>query len=40
MFVKLDVGNTWSELSEVCEKLVRFIVFVRYVVPMMYVMIL
>jgi hypothetical protein len=40
MFVKLDVGNTWSELSEACEKRVRFVVFVRYVVPMMYVMIL
>jgi hypothetical protein len=33
MFVKLvDVGNTWSEFSDVCEKLVRFVVFVIYVV--------
>jgi hypothetical protein len=46
MFVKLviltfvSVGNTWSELSDVCEILVRFVVFVRYVVSMMYVMIL
>jgi hypothetical protein len=41
MFVKpVDVGNTWSEMSDVCEILVRFVVFVRYVVSMMYVMIL
>jgi hypothetical protein len=43
MFV--SVGNTyvcetWSELRHVCEKLVRFMVFVRYMVSMMYVMIL
>jgi hypothetical protein len=41
MFVKLvDVCDTWYELSDVCEKLVRFVVFVRYVVSMMYVMIM
>jgi hypothetical protein len=35
MFAKLvDVGDTWSKLSDVCEKLVRFMVFVRYVVSM------
>jgi hypothetical protein len=33
MFVELvDVGNTWYEFSDVCEKLVRFVVFVIYVV--------
>jgi hypothetical protein len=41
MFVKLvDVGNTWSKLNDVCEILVIFVVFVRYVVSMMYVMVL
>jgi hypothetical protein len=41
MFVKLvDVGDTWSKRSDVCEKLVRFVVLVRYVVSMMYVMIM
>jgi hypothetical protein len=35
MFAKLvDVGDTWSKHSDVCEKLVRFMVFVRYVVSM------
>jgi hypothetical protein len=39
MFVKLvDVGNTWSELSDVCEKLMSFVLFVRYVVLVIHVM--
>jgi hypothetical protein len=48
MFVKnlcLRVGNTyiggtWYEHRHVYEKLVRFVIFVRYVVSSMYVMIL
>jgi hypothetical protein len=41
----LRVGNTyisetWYEHRHVCEKLVRFMVFVIYVVSIMYVMIL
>jgi hypothetical protein len=48
MFVKnlcLRVGNTyigetWYEHRHVCEKLARFVVFMRYVVSIMYVMIL
>jgi hypothetical protein len=39
MFVKLvDVGNTWYELSDVCEKLMSFVLFVRYVVLVIHVM--
>jgi hypothetical protein len=48
MFVKnlcLRVGNTyigktWYEHRHVCEKIVRFVVSVRYVVSIIYVMIL
>jgi hypothetical protein len=48
MFVKnlcLRAGNTyivetWNEHRHVCEKLVRFVVFVNYVVSIMYVMII
>jgi hypothetical protein len=41
MFMKLVyVGNTWSELSDVCEKLVSFVLFVRYVVLVIHVMIM
>jgi hypothetical protein len=34
------IGQTWFELGHVYEKLVRFVVFMRYVVSTMYVMIL
>jgi hypothetical protein len=34
------IGETWYEQRHVCKKLVRFVVFVRYVVSTMYVMIL
>jgi hypothetical protein len=41
MFVKLvDVHNTWSELSDVYEKLVSFVLFVKYVVLVIHVMIM
>jgi hypothetical protein len=41
MFVKLvDVGDTWSELSDVCKQLMSFVLFVRYVVLVIHVMIL
>jgi hypothetical protein len=41
MFVKLvDVGNTRSKLSVICDKLVSFVLFVRYVVLVIHVMIL
>jgi hypothetical protein len=41
MFVKLvDVGNTRSKLSDVCDKLVSFVLFARYVVLVIHVMIL
>jgi hypothetical protein len=39
MFVKLvDVSNTWSKHSDVCEKLVNFVLFVRYTVFVIHVM--
>jgi hypothetical protein len=48
MFVKnlcLRVGNTyigetWYEHRHICKKLVIFVFFVKYVVPIMYVMIM
>jgi hypothetical protein len=41
MFVKhVDIGNIWSELSDVCEKHVIFELFVGYVVLVIHVMIL
>jgi hypothetical protein len=41
MFVKLvDVGEIWYELSDVCEKLLSFVLFVGYVMLMKHVMIL
>jgi hypothetical protein len=37
---KTYVGETWYEHRHVCEKLVRFAVFVKYAVFIMYVMIM
>jgi hypothetical protein len=39
--VKLvDIGNTWSKLSDLCQKLVSFVLFARYVVLVIHVIIL
>jgi hypothetical protein len=34
------IGKTWYKHKHVCEKVVRFVVFVKYVVSIMYVMII